>query len=38
VLPLTEFVTPGTPIQAVFAPANYFFWWLLAPLVVLYLN
>jgi hypothetical protein len=38
VLPLTEFVTPGTPIQAVFAPATYFFWWLLAPLVVLYLN
>lgn len=38
VLPVTEFVTPGTPIQSVFAPAEYFFWWLLAPLVFLYLN
>jgi hypothetical protein len=38
VLPVTEFVTPGTPIQAIFAPATYFFWWLLAPLVFLYLN
>jgi hypothetical protein len=38
VLPVTEFVTPGTPIQAIFAPAEYFFWWLLAPLIFLYLN
>jgi hypothetical protein len=38
VLPVTEFLTPGTPIQSLFAPAQYFFWWLLAPLVVLYLN
>ncbi len=38
VLPVTEFVTPGTPIQSIFAPANYFFWWLLAPLVILYFN
>jgi hypothetical protein len=36
VLPVTDFVTPGTPIQSLFAPAEYFFWWLLAPLVVLY--
>lgn len=38
VLPVTEFVTPGSPIQSLFAPSEYFFWWLLAPLVFLYLN
>lgn len=38
VLPVTEFLTPGTPIQALFAPAQVFFWWLLAPFVILWLN
>lgn len=38
VLPVTEFLTPGTPIQSLFAPAHLFFWWLLAPFVVLWLN
>jgi len=38
VLPVTEFLTPGTPIQALFAPSDYFFWWLMLPLVFLYLN
>lgn len=38
VLPVTEFLTPGTPIQSLFAPAQYFFWWLLIPFVILYLN
>ncbi len=38
VLPVTEFVTPGSPIQSVFAPAGYFFWWLLAPVIFLYFN
>lgn len=38
VLPITEFLTPGTPIQSLFAPTQYFFWWLLAPFIVLYLN
>jgi hypothetical protein len=37
VLPVTEFLTPGTPLQTVFAPEQYFFWWLILPLVVLYL-
>ncbi len=37
VLPVTEFITPGSPIQTLFAPADYFFWWLLAPLVLLFL-
>jgi hydrogenase-4 membrane subunit HyfE len=36
VLPVTEFLTPGTPIQSLFAPPQYFFWWLLAPLLVLF--
>jgi uncharacterized membrane protein len=36
VLPVTEFLTPGTPIQSLFAPTEYFFWWLLLPLVILF--
>ena len=35
VLPVTEFLTPGTPIQSLFAPEEWFFWWLLVPLVIL---
>ena len=38
VLPVTEFLTPGTPIQALFAPQEYFFWWLILPLVILVVN
>ena len=38
VLPVTEFLTPGSPIRSLFAPNDYFFWWLLAPLVMLYIN
>ena len=38
VLPVTEFLTPGTPIQALFAPQGYFFWWLMLPIVVLVWN
>lgn len=37
VLPVTEFLTPGTPLQSLFSPELYFFWWLLVPLVVLYI-
>ena len=37
VLPVTEFLNPGTPIQSLFAPSEYFFWWLVFPLVVLFL-
>lgn len=36
VLPVTEILTPGTPLQSLFAPVEYFFWWLLSPLVILY--
>ncbi len=35
VLPVTELMTPGTPIQSLFAPESYFFWWLVAPLIIL---
>jgi hypothetical protein len=37
VLPITEFLAPGTPLQSLFAPEVYFFWWLLVPLVILYI-
>jgi len=37
VLPVTDFLTPGTPLQIAFAPEGLFFWWLLLPLVVLFL-
>lgn len=33
VLPVTDFLTPGTPLQAIFAPEGYFIWWLLLPLI-----
>ncbi len=36
VLPVTEFLTPGTPLQSLFGHSEYFFWWLLVPLVILY--
>lgn len=36
VLPVTDIITPGTPIQSLFAPEQHFFWWLLAPLAVIY--
>ena len=34
-LPVTDLITPGSPIQALFGPEQNFFWWLIAPLVVL---
>lgn len=36
-LPVTELITPGSPIQTLFSHAEYFFWWLLLPLVALYI-
>lgn len=38
VLPVTEFLTPGSPVQSLFAPKEWFFWWLLLPLIFLVLN
>ena len=37
VLPVTDFLSPGTPVQSLFAPEQYFFWWLLFPLLVLFM-
>lgn len=37
VLPVTELVDPGSPIQTLFAPENRFFFWMLAPLLLLFL-
>ena len=37
VLPVTDFLAPGTPIQYLFAPEQGFFWWLIVPLGVLFL-
>ncbi len=36
-LPVTEFLAPGTPIQSLFAPAEFYFYWLLAPLAILFI-
>jgi hypothetical protein len=35
-LPVTDIITPGTPIQSLFAPAEHFFWWLILPLAALF--
>lgn len=35
-LPVTEIITPGTPIQSLFASQDNFFWWLMLPLIVLF--
>lgn len=34
-LPVTDLITPGSPIHALFAPEQNFFWWLVAPLITL---
>lgn len=36
VLPVTEFIHPGSPINALFGEASYYFYWLLFPLIVLF--
>jgi len=36
VLPVTEFLTPGTPLQTAFGSESSFFWWLLLPLIILF--
>ncbi|HEY0964731.1 MAG TPA: hypothetical protein VGE31_02965 [Candidatus Paceibacterota bacterium] len=37
VLPVTDFLVPGTPVQSLFAPEAYFFWWLMLPLAILFI-
>lgn len=35
-LPVTEVITPGSPIQSLFGSESSFFYWLLAPLLLLF--
>lgn len=37
VLPFGEMFNLGTSLTPVFSPENFFFWWLLLPLVILYI-
>jgi hypothetical protein len=37
VLPITNIIDPGVPANILFAPQDHFFWWLMGPLVVLFL-
>lgn len=36
ILPVSEFLNPDTPLQIAFGREEWFFWWLLVPLVVLF--
>lgn len=36
VLPITEFITPGSPINYLFGSEHNFFWWLIAPIIILF--
>lgn len=36
ILPVAEFLNPDTPLQSLFGRNDLFFWWLLAPLVILF--
>lgn len=35
VLPITDFITPGSPINYLFGSEQHFFWWLISPLILL---
>ncbi len=35
-LPVTELITPGSPIQDLFGQEDLFFWWLVFPLIALF--
>lgn len=36
-LPVTDLITPGSPINYLFGSAQSFFWWLIAPIIILYI-
>lgn len=38
VLPITEFITPGSPINYLFGSEQSFFWWLMAPIAILFIT
>jgi uncharacterized membrane protein len=35
-LPVTDFITPGSPINFLFGSEQSFFWWLMAPIAILF--
>jgi hypothetical protein len=35
-IPVTDLITPGSPVSYLFGSEKSFFWWLLAPIVVLF--
>lgn len=37
-LPVTDIITPGSPIQYLFASSSSFFYWLLVPIAILYIT
>lgn len=37
-LPVTDLITPGTPIQYLFGSKDAFFYWLIVPIIVLFLT
>lgn len=37
-LPVTDLITPGSPIQYLFGSQSSFFYWLLAPIIVLFIT
>ena len=36
VLPITDFITPGSPINYLFGSEQSFFWWLMVPILILF--
>jgi len=38
VLPITDFITPGSPIHYLFGSENTFFYWLIAPIIILFVT
>ena len=37
-LPVTDLITPGSPIQYLFGSESSFFYWLIAPIVILFIT
>lgn len=35
-LPVTDFITPGSPINYLFGSEQSFFWWMIAPIIILF--
>jgi hypothetical protein len=37
-LPVTDLITPGTPVQYLFGSEGSFFYWLLLPIIILFIT